>query len=416
MPQNPYQTALDSLKKYGSGVYTEDPSSALLNEDDIYNEPLSPGGSPLPKDPGIARSTYQRNYGNELETRQFNAIRSGQIPEAAALHGLLNSNDQDIARTNAPYDRDMKQIEDSRNRNRIAIEAGYGGTRQIAKDYQPDGQITAAGAFDPDRMEPSAKMTQVGLAQDRYKIDAPLRLEQEKSRGDRALATDKFKRMIELERVQSQGGIEPAVSHEPGAGGAPPASASPNQNPSKPLGSPMDRVKDFVMGTGATPYNSLKDFLNAKTERTLYGKAATPYSDAVQNISYGNLQQLSGQFPGVRGFGYLLPKLQEHQARPGDETPAATYARLQGMDRLLSQSMGDFDNPSLVPKFKTAANGDITIAQDPQMIIRGKLALKNANDNIRQAIEDMKTLYPGIGGNATPPGPPAGGSKYERVQ
>lgn len=415
MPQNPYQTALDSLKKYSSGIYTEDPSTSLLSEEDVSNPPLSAGGSRLPKDPGIGNSTYQRNLGDEYATREFNAIRSGQIPEALALRGLISSNAADQAATNAPYERDMKQIEDSRSRNRAAIEAGYGGTRQIAKDYQPDGQITAAGAFDPDRMAPTAKMAQVGLAQERYKIDEPIRLEQVKSQADRALASDKFKRMIDLERAQS--GAAAGIEEPPSA-----PTPSPNQNPSKPLGSPVDRVKEFVMGTGATPYNSLKDFLNAKTERTLYGKAATPYSDAVQNISYGNLQQLSGQFPGVRGFGYLLPKLQEHQARPGDETPAATYARLQGMDRLLSQSMGDFDNPSLVPKFKTSPNGDISLAQDPQMIIRGKLALKNANDNIRQAIEDMKRLYPGIeGGSAatpgsTPPGPPAGGSKYERVR
>lgn len=175
---------------------------------------------------------------------------------------------------------------------------------------------------------------------------------------------------------------------------------------------------EYLTGSGPRAHNGLMDSLNAMGERAKYGIMSTPLAPLIQNESFGNLEQLQAQFPGVRGFSYLLPKLKEHQANFGKgETPDASYNRLHelvGIMDQVDQEMGD-PRSHAVPQ----PNGTLKFSATPAAIQRAQSAVKDTKMRFQTAMEELKKQYPGLdapistqkGGAAPTPG----GSRFERI-
>lgn len=108
-------------------------------------------------------------------------------------------------------------------------------------------------------------------------------------------------------------------------------------NPSTGFGS-------YVTGMGAQPYGSAKDQLGAMTERAKYTLGMpTPFANLAQTASFGNIEQMAGQLPGVRGLATITPLFKEHQSRWGHETPLATVQRLRHMASLMEETLHTLD-------------------------------------------------------------------------
>lgn len=100
----------------------------------------------------------------------------------------------------------------------------------------------------------------------------------------------------------------------------------------------------FLTGSGAPKYGSAADFAGARAERAKYDWGIpTPFSELAQAASFGNIEQMAGQLPGVRGLATITPLFKEHQSRWGHETPYQTARRLHGMAKMMEETIQTLD-------------------------------------------------------------------------
>ena len=96
---------------------------------------------------------------------------------------------------------------------------------------------------------------------------------------------------------------------------------------------------DFLGGS-AGKYGGATDLAGAANDRLKYTLGvATPFSRLAQEASFGNIEQMAGQLPGVRGLATIAPLFKEHQARWGKETPLATVQRLRHMAGIMDDTL-----------------------------------------------------------------------------
>lgn len=100
-----------------------------------------------------------------------------------------------------------------------------------------------------------------------------------------------------------------------------------------------DSWLSYLTGSGAK-YGGMLDQLGAKNERLKYTMGIpTPFAKLAQESSFGNIEQMAGQLPGVRGLATITPMFKEHQSRWGQETPLATVQRLLHMKAIMDDSL-----------------------------------------------------------------------------
>lgn len=100
----------------------------------------------------------------------------------------------------------------------------------------------------------------------------------------------------------------------------------------------------FLTGSGAPKYGSAMDMAGARAERFKYDWGIpTPFSELAQSASFGNIEQMAGQLPGVRGLATITPLFREHQSKWGHETPYQTVRRLHGMAKMMEDTINTLD-------------------------------------------------------------------------
>lgn len=99
--------------------------------------------------------------------------------------------------------------------------------------------------------------------------------------------------------------------------------------------------------TGHTvPYGDALSQGKITNERLKYALGMpTPLANAIQLASFANLEQMSGQLPGIRGFQQLLPLFKQHQSAIGFETPVQTVQRLMHMKGIMNQTADEMKTP-----------------------------------------------------------------------
>lgn len=96
---------------------------------------------------------------------------------------------------------------------------------------------------------------------------------------------------------------------------------------------------------GGQKYGGASDLLGAANERLKYTLGVpTPFSKLAQEASFGNIEQMAGQLPGVRGLATIAPMFKEHQSRWGHETPLATVQRLRHMLSMMNETIGGMEH------------------------------------------------------------------------
>jgi hypothetical protein len=111
-----------------------------------------------------------------------------------------------------------------------------------------------------------------------------------------------------------------------------------------PGGSAIGRMVSGLTGIGAPKYGGPVDRANAGIERANYSMGiTTPFANLAQEASFGNIEQMAGQLPGVRGLATITPLFKEHQSRWGHETPLATVQRLRHMARMMDETLNTLD-------------------------------------------------------------------------
>ena len=109
-------------------------------------------------------------------------------------------------------------------------------------------------------------------------------------------------------------------------------------------GSAIGRLFKGLTGIGAEKYGGPGARLSAGAERANYTLGIpTPFSKLAQEASFGNIEQMAGQLPGVRGLATITPLFKEHQSRWGYETPTATVQRLKHMAELMNETLHTLD-------------------------------------------------------------------------
>lgn len=99
----------------------------------------------------------------------------------------------------------------------------------------------------------------------------------------------------------------------------------------------------FLMGSGPK-YGGALDMAGAANDRLKYTVGIpTPFAKLAQEASFGNIEQMAGQLPGVRGLATITPLFREHQSRWGHETPLATVQRLRHMAQIMDQTIGQIE-------------------------------------------------------------------------
>ncbi len=103
---------------------------------------------------------------------------------------------------------------------------------------------------------------------------------------------------------------------------------------------------DFLTG-GGQKYGSAADMAGAANERLKYTMGLpTPFANLAQSASFGNIEQMAGQLPGVRGLATITPLFKEHQSRWGHETPLATVQRLRHMAAIMDDTLNTINGTS----------------------------------------------------------------------
>jgi hypothetical protein len=116
-------------------------------------------------------------------------------------------------------------------------------------------------------------------------------------------------------------------------------------------GSALGRLFKGVTGIGADKYGGPAARAGAGIERANYTLGIpTPFSKLAQEASFGNIEQMAGQLPGVRGLATITPLFKEHQSRWGHETPTATVQRLKHMAELMNGTLHTLDTSGAGPE------------------------------------------------------------------
>lgn len=336
-----------------------------------------------------------------------------------------------------------KRVSDTNAANDAAMQAGFRGDTNIAGPASGGGdalgQHLYANLGDRSGDSPAQMAGQSASRMNSFKAQAPILAAHEKAMGDIGVeqakgAEERRTNQDNWNRTEAymRGGQAPppatppvnAATPAPGApapapGGQPHAvsATSPSSSPAGPSGA--QSWQDFIMGTGPRAYNGLMDSLNAMSERAKYGFMSTPLAPLIQNESFGNLEQLQAQFPGVRGFSYLLPKLKEHQSNFGKgESPDASYNRLHELTGIMDQIDQEMADPRshAVPQ----PNGTLKFSQTPAAIQRAQTAVRDTKMRFQTAMDELKKQYPGLDAPistqqlAAAPAP-AGNSRFERI-
>lgn len=106
----------------------------------------------------------------------------------------------------------------------------------------------------------------------------------------------------------------------------------------------------FLTG-GGQKYGSAIDMAGARNDRAKYDLGVpTPFSRLAQEASFGNIEQMAGQLPGVRGLATITPLFKEHQSRWGHETPLATVQRLRHMAKMMDETLTTLDTSGAAPE------------------------------------------------------------------
>lgn len=109
-------------------------------------------------------------------------------------------------------------------------------------------------------------------------------------------------------------------------------------------GSALGRLFKGVTGVGADKYSGPSARAGAGIERANYTLGIpTPFSRLAQEASFGNIEQMAGQLPGVRGLATITPLFKEHQSRWGYEAPTASVQRLKHMVELMNGTLHTLD-------------------------------------------------------------------------
>ena len=109
-------------------------------------------------------------------------------------------------------------------------------------------------------------------------------------------------------------------------------------------GSALGRMFSGLTGIGADKYSGPGARASAGLERANYTLGIpTPFSKLAQEASFGNIEQMAGQLPGVRGLATITPLFKEHQSRWGHEAPTATVQRLKHMVELMNGTLHTID-------------------------------------------------------------------------
>lgn len=109
-------------------------------------------------------------------------------------------------------------------------------------------------------------------------------------------------------------------------------------------GSALGRLFKGVTGIGAEKYGGPGARADAGVERANYTLGIpTPFSKLAQEASFGNIEQMAGQLPGVRGLATITPMFKEHQSRWGYEAPTASVQRLKHMVELMNETLHTLD-------------------------------------------------------------------------
>lgn len=395
MPTNP----IDALKKLRPGApsfYADDPSTSYGDEVGTNDHAIT---SALTKGAASHRSPYAGANREDLFSLQ-DARRSELEGRVAADPGDARGG-RELSRLlgvmKADPDTGEQAQKDSRDwevANKQALAQGFGN-----QDTNPVTRMHEAG-----RQDALTKLMIPGMAS----------VAVEREKGKNALALDKQN----FDLLTNGGDGSGTHTPSPAPGGNPSTPDPPNATQS---------WKDFIMGTGKQPYNSLKDLGEAASNRVKYMVMATPGSDYTQQASFGNLSQLQAMFPGSRGVQALMGKLSEHQSNIGKETPGNSYLRLAGMRKMLDETEAEINS---MPKVRMGPSGKLESAVTPQMILRAQLAVKDTRMKNEEAMAGMARQYPGIerilqnhGGEASTgamspshgPAPTQGSSRFERI-
>lgn len=402
MPFDP-RMALQALKSQNRNQapdYTsawDDPDAELLRlqsdrADELTRNLGREGATPgSPSTPPVQPGQEDTNFGNRRSHgTTFDA--AGTLSDLAHLNRDVASN---------PLTAQGQQVDAINAGNLKAILNGFGGTRDISIDRDhPDpstGLPMTAGAVGDTHM-PMQREGEYNAQLAGLKTQMPLLVEQEKSRNDLNLQNNQMQTMMKAIGMRSG---------QTGAPGTPGAAETPT--------SPSYTVKSDA------PYNGVMDLLKAKSNKFMGEHFATNQSKIIQEGAYKLLASMQGLIPGNRGLTVALPAMREHLDKYGDETPSSTYLRTLNLRPIYSAALQELEDPTLSMRF--SPEGKLSLAQDPQMIMRAKEALKTAMRLNEDQMGEMKRLYPGIEGgisNATTPETPAShapnASRFERIR
>jgi hypothetical protein len=390
---------IDILRSLSAQRYAPDRSQDLqdlLNYDDLADEEeknvdterlfgrptLTPTTGPLPAGLTPRGPALGLSYASGATPRDVEGIRSN-------IEDQFGQQAQDVAKFNEA--------------NQQAMQQGFGGTTDIMKGVSGEdeqgkplaGQYVARGP----ELQPAQQMARYQQQAELQKLFMPLQVEQAKTQGALALQAGQYDQVRRLLQARLQQGQQPQ--------GAAPTGLS--------------QTKDVAANA---PYNGITDLLGAYKDRVLGGLFATPQTKMQQEGAYKTLSSFTGLLPGVRGIQMGLSALKEHLDNYGHESPMASYLRLNNLRPVYQEAMTSMNDPNEL--LKMSPEGKMTIAQDPQVLIRAKQALAIAQKLNEDQIHEMEKLYPGIQnglvgqgqpGAAAPPGASAAGrpSKYKRI-
>lgn len=314
-----------------------------------------------------------------LKTLQPNSLANQQ----ANLYGL-----QDERKTELEHNLELQK----RFPDQIYAGGTPGDVQSLEHDMAPmNQQIQAQHAAEQSGYNSPQEAAQAQRLIDYNKTTMPLQVEQEKTRGAMQLENTKFDRLMKL----FNGG---AADPTGGAAAASDPQIEQEYQDALKKASGGDQLQtpqsqswwDFFTGKGP---NSAGSAMDAANERLKYFFMATPYAKLNQDISFANLQQLASQFPGVRGFSYLLPLMSQHQANFGHgESLSATYNRLKGMHQIMGTTIKELQDPRL--RFGVGADGQPKLNMLPATIARGMTGLTDAQARTADAIRELERLHP----------------------
>lgn len=410
MPLNP--TPYDALKKLLGG-------SPDLNADD-------PSGM-------VGTRLRQEDVGKEM-------LRTAELSASNPRHSIAGSVPSDFADLRktlgeSPNFGDVasKRADDFQAANDSALQAGFRGDQEIAGpasggDQMGEHLYANVGNRSGDSPAQMAGKSAANIAA--MKAQMPLDVARTAAKGGVDQAAMEAKGKLDLEMLKRQGmqdSFKQFLKLRPGsmASHEPTGATDASTGATPPAGPPVKRSSqpwsDFILGRGP---NALGGALDAFSERQKYGMMSTPMSDMIQNESFGNLEQLQAQFPGVRGFGYLLPKLKEHQSHFGQglQTPQSSYDRLGNMTQILDELEQDMADPS--SHMAQSAAGEWHFTATPAAAQRGLAAIHDTRKRFEDARAQLGQQYPELTkpralapatSQAPQPAVPGGGSRFERL-